>query len=158
MLKGRGSEVFGQVGEDLVAVIGHEDVVFDADPAYAGEVDAGFDGDDVSGLEDALGFGGESWFFVDFESDAVAGGVEELFGEAGFADDFAGGGIDLGEGDAWGDGVDGGELGVEDDLVDVGDLACHLAEGDDAGHIRAVAVDSGPPVKKDATALFELAG
>ena len=60
-------------GEELAAGVCDEDVVFDADAELAGEVDAGLDGDDLAGLEYALGLLPQERQLMDFQAEAVAG-------------------------------------------------------------------------------------
>ena len=65
--------------EDLAAGFGDEDQVFDADAdAFLGEVDAGFYGEALAGLNEGLVDGGDVAGFVDLQADGVAGAVGEL--------------------------------------------------------------------------------
>jgi hypothetical protein len=84
-------------------------VDFAADAELAGEVDAGFDGEAGVGQDEADVVGFEvvevRAAAVDLGADVVAGAVGEEFGEAGGADDVAGGVVCLPAGDGRGGGV-----------------------------------------------------
>ena len=58
-------------GEDFVAGVGDEDVVFDTDAKLAGHVDAGLDSEDLAGLELAFTVRLEERDFVDFQTEAM---------------------------------------------------------------------------------------
>src|SRR3546814_4506199 len=72
------------------------DGVLDADPADAGEVHAGLDGDDVAVGQASSGGAADPRRLVDVEADAVAGPVQEGVGPAGFGDDRTAGPVDDG--------------------------------------------------------------
>ena len=59
-----------------MSVFGDDGEVFDAYGASAGIIQAGFNGDDVSGAEVFRGFANARGF-VDFKAQAVPGAVEE---------------------------------------------------------------------------------
>src|SRR5262245_38737395 len=67
--------VLRQTAEAGGAVAGDEEVVFDADTAPTGDVEAGFESDDHADVEDVVGVLADAGEFVHFESDAVAEAV-----------------------------------------------------------------------------------
>src|SRR5260370_11535057 len=83
----RDDERLGGFGEGGGAVLGDHHGVFDADPADAGEVDAGFDRDDGAGIQRTRRGASDPGGLVDLEADAVAGAVHEPVAEAGVFDD-----------------------------------------------------------------------
>jgi len=89
-------------GDDGAAGFG-DHVDFVANAEFAGEVDAGFDGEAGVGEEQALVVGFEvvevGAVAVEFDRDVVAGAVGELVGETGRADEVAGGVVGLPAGD-----------------------------------------------------------
>ena len=114
-----------------MAAVGDEEVVFDADAAEAGDVDAGLDGDDVAGLENGRGVHGiQTRVFVAAQAHAVAEAVAKKLAVAGAGDVGAGDGVDLVRGLARGERCRGGEVGVKDDRVDVLELGRPGAEGE----------------------------
>ena len=83
-------------GEDFVAGLGDQDVVFYSDAELAGDVYAGFDSDYLAGFEFAFGVGFEERGFVDFQAEAVSGAVA-VDGQIGLGDCLASGGVNFGE-------------------------------------------------------------
>ena len=82
--------------------------ILDADTAEILDVDAGFDGDDHARGEDGFVRFSEAGWLVDFEAEAVAGGMDEVLVEFVFAEGRDGGGVDLATTAAGADGVEGG--------------------------------------------------
>lgn len=137
-----------------MAVFGDEDHVFDADAEFAGEVDAGFDGDHHAGGEERFDFWAGAGEFVDVEADAVAGGVAEFIGVAGVIDDGAGGKIGFMAADAGLHGGDAGELGAEDDFVNFALFAVGAPGEKGAGHVAAISLVFHAHVDEDGVAAF----
>jgi hypothetical protein len=131
-----------------VAGGGDEDIIFDADAADAGEVDAGLDGDDHAGFEGGGAETGEGEGFVDIAAKTVTEAVAEVVAVAGFGDDVAGGFVDFFAVDAGFDGGDAGELSVEDHFVDFAHFCGDVAEEEAAGEVGAVAAEAGAPVEE----------
>src|SRR5438034_5865520 len=90
-----GLKILRNVGQHFAPVGGDEDVVFDADAAYAGQIDAWLDGEDHAGREYRVDRGPEERRFMHREAQAVAGAVREEVAVAGIGDDAAGGGVDV---------------------------------------------------------------
>lgn len=74
-------ELFWVGGEVFAACWGDDSKVFDTDGAAPEVVEAGFYGDDMARLEDTRGFA-DAWRFVDFQTQSVAGAVEEALHSA----------------------------------------------------------------------------
>ena len=85
----------GQVGQDLAAVGGHQDIVLDADTAPIGKVDPRLDGHDHARLQDGLGLLAEPGRLVNLHAQAVADAVVKKTAETRLLDDGAGFGIDI---------------------------------------------------------------
>lgn len=150
-------ERFGRSGEYFGAAFADDNHILDANSEVCGEVDARLDCNHHSGLEGSFYGGSDAGAFVDFKADAVAGGVGEGFGKAGGAKDGAGGLIDSTGGDPGANGGDASLLRGEDCVVS-GELAGgELAEGDGAGHVRAVAVEDDAEVKGEEAVAREFA-
>jgi len=142
-------------GEDFVAGLGDEDVVFDADAQFAGHVDAGLDGEDLAGLERAFGFRLEERGFVDVQAEPVPRAVA-VNGQIALLDHLPGGGIDLGEFDAGPDRGDRRGLGLLDDVINSSIKGRHAPERKASGNIAAIAFGSGAEVDQEGVFLFEL--
>ena len=98
-------------------VLGDEDVVLDADPEAAADVDARLDRDDVAGSERVGALGREARRFVDVEAEAVAEAVAERAREGAAVDDGARGGVGVDAGHAGANRVEARLLRRENDRV-----------------------------------------
>jgi hypothetical protein len=162
----------GGAGDDGRAGAG-DHVDFAADAELAGKVEAGFDGEAGVGQEEALVVGFEvvevSAVAVDADGDVVAGAVGEEGGEAGVADDVAGGvvGLPAGDGTAFGVGAlddgDGGVAGVADGVEDEvlaigGGAADDAGPGDVVPDGGGVVGQLGPDIDEDEVTLADGAG
>jgi len=142
-------------GENPVAGLGDEDVVFDANAELAGHVDAGLDGENLAGLERAFGFRLEEWGFVDLQAEAVPRAVA-VNGQVALFDGLAGGGIDFSQFDAGFDRCDRRGLGLLDDVIDSSIKGRHATERKASGNIAAIAFVSGAEVDQEGVLLLEL--
>ena len=174
MIERLGADEFGlDAAGDLGFAFAGDHVDFAADAEFAGEVEAGFDGEAGVGQDEALVVGFEvvemRAVAVDFGADVVAGAVGEPVAEAGVADDVAGGvvGLPAGDGLVGGEGVldgfDGGVAGVadggEDELFALGGLAVDDAgPGDVVPDGGGVVGELGPDVDEDEVAFADGAG
>src|SRR5438105_5995026 len=89
-----GLKILRNVGQHFAPTGADEDVVFNADAAHAGQIDAGLDGTDHAGREHSIDAGPEKRPFVHLQAQAVAGAVREKVAVAGIGDDAASGGVD----------------------------------------------------------------
>jgi hypothetical protein len=151
---------------------GGDHVDLAADAEFAGEVDAGFDGEAGVGEEDAGVVGFEvvevGAGAVDVGADVVAGAVGEPTGVSGVADDGAGGVVGLVAGDGRVsdvgclDGRDGGVAGAanggEDGLFALGGFAVHDAGPCDVVVDGAGLRELGPEVDEDEVSAADGAG
>lgn len=109
-----------ELGQISRCLAGDENDVFESDASDLGVIEAGFDGDDVTGPEGVVGAPVEAGGFMDFEADAVAGAMEESLHvsvaaarfEAGFPKGFFGREMNLGATNAIAEVVHGGGLGT----------------------------------------------
>ena len=79
----------GVVAQPLVAVVGDQVVVLDADAADAGDVQAGLQRDHVAGQQRLVGLADEERRFGVRQAQAVAGVVGEVLGHARLLEDAA---------------------------------------------------------------------
>ena len=91
---------------------------------------------------------------MDFQTQAVAVAVAEVFAVAGVGNDLPGGTIDLLAGNAGLRGGDGGQLRLENGIVHVLHLVGGVAHGHGAGHVGAVAHIGRAKVHGDKVALL----
>src|SRR5688500_15112952 len=138
-----------EVGQQLAAGVGDEHVVLDADAALAGEVNAGFDGDDHARPQLLLAAGlAHRRQLVDVAADAVAETVAEVLAESGALDDVAGDAVGLHGGDAGPEELHGRLLRLLHDLVNLLNLRTDPPDHQRAGHVGAVALVQRAPVEQ----------
>src|SRR5436309_2854832 len=119
LMTGSQDEILGGQGERFAAVRTDDERVLDAYPADAGQVDAGFDGDDVATQQRIIGRRRDPWRFVDFEADAVPGRMRERVGPSRLRDHIARRLVDVGAPHVDRDTFTARLLAGEHDLVDV---------------------------------------
>ena len=145
-------------GEEFGAVFRDEEIVFEADAEFAGNVDAGLVAEGHAGLEFGVEVpavhvvANEIGPFVSIEANSVANSVAEVF-EGGAVsainDNFAGGGVDVGCGSAWACGLKRGGLCAPDKVEDGEHLVCRFAEDEGAGDVGLVAFDGAAVIKHE---------
>ena len=112
----------GGGSQDFAAILGDQHGVFDANSAEAFDIGAGLDGDRHPGLEQGLILFAQPRRLVNFEAQAVAGGMDECFVQLVFFQNVAGGCVDFPGGGPLANGVDPGQLRLEHGAVHFADL------------------------------------
>src|SRR5690606_24982947 len=110
-------QFLGAVGEHLVAILGHEHQVLDAQSREAEDVDAGLDRHDHAGLQHVIGALREAWSLVYLQTRTVAEAVREVLGQALFGQVVAGDGVYLAARLAGRHGCDAALLGTQHGVV-----------------------------------------
>src|SRR5579862_867854 len=72
------NKLFGRRRQDFAAVGGDQHGVFNANASHAVDIGARLDGDHHSGLQHGLVLFPDSRTFMDFESQAMTGGMDEF--------------------------------------------------------------------------------
>src|SRR5215204_6249363 len=115
-------QVFAIPGKDLRLLVADDHQILDPDPAEAGEVDAGLDGDDVADRDRAAGLLREPRVLVDEQADTVAEAVPERLAEAGRVDAVACRRVHPRPGRTRPNSLEPRDLGIETDLVGAHEL------------------------------------
>ena len=145
------------MSEDFVSGFGYEDVIFDTDSELAGDVYAGFDCDDLAGLELAFSVRLEEGGFVYFQAEAVSCAVA-VDGQVGLFNHLSGGGIDRRDFHAGLDRFYRRGLGLLYDVVNLLVKSTHPANHKASGNVTAIAFVLSAEVDQDGIFYPELSG
>jgi len=143
------------VGKDFVSCFGYEDVVFDSDAELAGDVYAGFDCDDLAGLEFAFPIRLEEWVFVNLKAEAVSRAVA-VNGQASFINHLSSGGVHLCDFHADLYHFYRRGLGLLHHTIDLFVKSRHATDHETSGNVAAIAFVFGAEVDKDSVFFPEL--
>ena len=138
-----------------MSAFGRDHDVLDADPEFAGQVDAGFDAEAVAGLEDELAAADDEWVLVHVHPEPVAGSVDEVLAVAGIGDDGSCRAVDGARGDSRLAGTSGGHVGCVDDSVDLFGLVGRGPHADGAGDVAVVVLVFAPEIEDEGVSFGE---